>query len=75
MHCYHAVSVSVKLAAASPYVLCHCLTHQTDSPRIESPNKLELGIIDSNQFDRVNRIHVEFDSSVWFQLQKARHNM
>jgi len=41
----------------------------------ESECWLELGIIDSNWFDRANRIHVEFDSSVWFQLQKPWHNV
>jgi len=36
---------------------------------------VEMGIIDSNRFDRANRIHVEFESSVWFQLQKSRHKV
>jgi len=35
---------------------------------------VQLGMIDSNRYDRANRSHIEFDSSVWFQLQKPRHH-
>jgi len=31
-------------------------------------------ICQANRFDRTNRIHVEFDSSVCFQRQKPRHH-
>jgi len=37
-------------------------------------NRFE-SIRQANQFDRANRIHVEFDSSVLFQPQKPRHNV